>query len=137
MATIKSFTDLEQSKRLAGILPPESADLCYEFDFDLAFNTKWKSTPIIIEKSNHFDLYSQDIPCWSQAALYNMLPVVIGNLLEKNALRLRMDKGETDFNVWYDNLDTGSAVEGLDIVESNPVDAYYKMIVKLHEQKLL
>ena len=30
MATIKSFTDLQQSKKLAEILPIESADMYYE-----------------------------------------------------------------------------------------------------------
>ena len=29
MATIKSFTDLEQSKKLAEILPLETADMCW------------------------------------------------------------------------------------------------------------
>ena len=31
MATIKAFSDLEQSKKLAEILPLESADMCYMY----------------------------------------------------------------------------------------------------------
>lgn len=34
MATIKSYTDIEQSKKLAEILPTESADMCYGIDYD-------------------------------------------------------------------------------------------------------
>ena len=39
MATIKSYTDLSQSKKLAEILPLESADIlhCIDFDGDLLF----------------------------------------------------------------------------------------------------
>lgn len=99
---------------------------------------KWWKNPTIVENIEHSKLKKEYyIPCWSQAALYNILPVIIGNVLEKNALRLRLDKGETGFNVWYDNLDTGSAVENLDVVESNPVDAYFQMIIKLHERNLI
>lgn len=32
MAQIKSYTDLEQSKKLAEILPLESADMCWYID---------------------------------------------------------------------------------------------------------
>lgn len=135
---MKSYTDIKQSEKLMEILPPESVDMKWHF---------WKSE-IDTPKPPTFG-YSKDaaescksteavyLPCWSQAALYEMLPVTIGNLLEKNALRLRMDKSETDFNVLYDNLDTGSAVEDLDVVESNPVDAYYEIIIKLHERKFI
>ena len=131
MATIKSFTNLEQSMILADILPLLSADMCY-------INNKAQLGFLYEEYHKFGDTILQDYyPCWSQTALYNILPVVIGNLLEKNALRLRIDKGETDFNVWYDNLDTGCAEEGLDVGESNPVDAYYEMIIKLHEQNLI
>ena len=31
---MKSYTDLEQSKKLAEILPIESADMSYTWDFD-------------------------------------------------------------------------------------------------------
>lgn len=131
MATIKSFTDLEQSNRLAEFLPLESADMCY-------INDKAHLGFLYEEYCRFGDTVLQDYySCWSQAALYNVLPVTIGNLLEKNALRLRIDKGETDFSVWYDNLDTHCVEEGLDVVASNPVDAYYEMIIKLHERKLI
>ena len=134
---VKACTSLEQSERLMGILPPESADMKWHF---------WKSE-IDAPKLPTFR-YSKDaetcksseavyLPCWSQTALYDRLPVIIGNVLEKNALRLRMDKGETDFNVWYENIDTHYVEDGLDVVESNPVDAYYEIIIKLHERKLI
>lgn len=129
---MKSYTDLKQSKKLKKILS-ENNDLWYNYYRD-DWNKVKSSGDIPSFKMASLD----DIPCWSQAALYNILPVTIGNLLEKNALRLRMDKGETNFNVWYEDLDNGCCVEdGLDVIESNPVDAYYKMIIKLHERELI
>ena len=71
MATIKSYTDLEQSKKLAEILPLESADMVlWGKDF----------------KSVCADIHAQEfmkgleykkmnyVPCWSLAALMNLLP---------------------------------------------------------------
>ena len=48
-----------------------------------------------------------------------------------------MDKGENDFNIWYENFDCGDVAEGLDVKENNPVDVCYEMILKLNELKLL
>ena len=59
MATIKSCTDLKQSKILSKILPPESADMHYEDDISVEFGHGW---------------HPQHIPCWSLAALINLLP---------------------------------------------------------------
>ena len=127
--------DLEQLKRLKDILPIESADtyMCRSKD----------GTAIKIDANSFstrkqmWEDYFEVIPYWSLAALFNVLPTTIGNFFKKNALRLRMDKGENDFNIWYENLDCGDVVEGLDVVESNPVDACYEMILKLHELNLL
>ena len=59
MATIKSFTDLPQSKVLAKFLPLESADCYWEDDMSVEFGHGW---------------HSQHIPCWSLAALLGVLP---------------------------------------------------------------
>ena len=129
MATIKSYTDLEQSKILAEMLPIESADM-YWFRDDTEI-------PKIFPKDMMKDSVSVTLACWSLAALLSVLPVIIGDILSENALRLRIDKSETDFDVWYDNLDSGMVEEGLDIIESNPVDACYEMIIRLHKLNLL
>ena len=125
---MKSYTDLEQSRKLAKILPIESADGYWFKGFpSQPYMVYTKGTP---NPGKH-------IPCWSLAALLNVLPTTIGNFFEKNALRLRMDKGENDFNIWYDNFDYGDVAEELDVKENNPVDACVEMILKLHEQKIL
>ena len=127
---MKSYTDLEQSKKLAEILPIESADMWYcPFPND----ADWYDEPNI----GKAELLLNQLPCWSLAALLSVLPTTIGNFFEKNALRIRMDKGENDFNIWYENFDCGDVAEGLDVKENNPVDACYDMIIKLNEQNIL
>jgi len=127
---MKAYTDLEQSKKLAEILPLESADMAYFYNDK---NELLYPTPFIV---NDKDGYFSRTYCWSLAALINVLPTTIGNFFEKNMLRLRIDKGENDFNIWYENFDYGDVVEGLDVIEDNLVDACVEMIKKLHEQKL-
>ena len=141
MATIKSFTDLSQSKKLAEILPIESADmvllheepyettdskfdglhqaLCVPFSkYDKSWRQKYKNI-------SYF-------PCWSIVALLNIIPKHI-----KNVNTLRIDISEKDFSIWYDEIGCGVNTELPDITMENPVDACYELILKLYEQKLL
>ena len=64
MATVKSFTDLQQSKKLAEILPIESADMCYIAHSEL----------INIHEPFYKKIDKDDIPCWGLAALLDILP---------------------------------------------------------------
>ena len=59
---MKAYTDLEQSKKLAEILPIESADMCYN-DNELRIGY----APLAKERDDYF-------PCWSLAALLDVLP---------------------------------------------------------------
>ena len=90
MATIKSFTDLSQSKVLAKILPLESADRFYQYV--LPKSGKIKHNPEIGNPVNALKWYNKGyttsgkepitldeycVPCWSLAALLELLPDVI------------------------------------------------------------
>ena len=82
MATIKSFTDLEQSKKLAEILPIESADMwwsrCTIIDFDDgALKVSYAVEPCNISQ---FRNTKEDIPCWSLVALFNVMPQINGGI---------------------------------------------------------
>ena len=66
---MKSYTNLEQSKKLAEILPNESADMYYHNRVDIPDNF-----PLPIEWKHGNPLLSQEIPCWSLAALMSLLP---------------------------------------------------------------
>ena len=141
----KAYTSLEQSKKLAEILPIESADMfiadvslkeeqTHSYNFHVLTTWGHKNFDELKERENKF---VQFIPCWSLGALFGVLPTTIGNFFENNALRLRIDKGENDFNIWYENFDCGDVAEGLDVKEDNLVDACYEMLLKLYKQKLL
>ena len=67
---MKSYTDIEQSKKLAEILPAESADMCWGRDDD---TIEYDDKPYL----NPYKDYTAKeyyIPCWSLAALLDLLP---------------------------------------------------------------
>ena len=120
---MKAFTDIEQSKILAEILPIESADMFYT---SLNRDYPW----IWIDK--HL-MEVDDIPCWSLAALLEIVPKCIEGLN-----RLRIDLDNVDFSIWYDDLNGYGVNDKLpDITLKEPVDACVEMILMLHKEGLL
>ena len=130
MTAIKSFTNIPQSKKLAEILPLESADMWYQHT---GFSIKDGS-----EKSLYFPMVirdyksDEDIPCWSLAALLDIIPKHI-----KDYNVLRIDISEKDFAIWYDEVGFGVNNDLPDITADNPVDACYEFVLKLNELNLL
>lgn len=72
MEIIKSYTDLEQSKRLAEILPIESADYHYITQGENSYIYPYSLSGDDIKQYNKENKY---IPCWSLAALMSVLRV--------------------------------------------------------------
>ena len=106
---MKGYTDLEQSKKLAEILPLESADMFYR-DNGIDVKLMW-------EHNAHNVKY----PCWSLAALLNVLP---DYSLQSNPNGTVFVVSDIKKPMMSDDYD-------------NPVDACYEMILKLNELKLL
>jgi len=108
---MKSFTDIEQSKKLAEILPLESADMFY-----------WCGDQIRLGSYRAMDK-DLDIPCWTLAALLDIMPHIqefyptVEKINDKFVCRY---KGS---GVWTNG--------------TNPVDACVEMILKLKENNLL
>ena len=118
----KSFTDLEQSKKLAEILPIESADIWYSIVDDEPF--------VCLER--HYE-YEQ-IPCWSLAALLDILKCFDPDIM---FLQSTFDgRGTHLANVWRLSLESLD-ITIRDIYADNFVDACYEMITKLNELNLL
>lgn len=124
---MKAYTDLSQSKKLAEILPLESADLFYA-DFLVDGKHKYiiqslKSygyktfVETKLKKSTHLDL----VPSWSLAAL---LDILHDYTLQNNA----------DGSVF---VVCDSYKPMISDGYRNPVDACYEMILKLKEMNLL
>ena len=112
--TMKPYTDIPQSKKLAEILPLESADMCYN-DGELRIGF----AALAIERDDYF-------PCWSLAALLDVLPegtriLKTTNISAIDDTKYHCDCPKGNIDEWFDN----------------PVDACYEIIIKLHEQNLL
>lgn len=84
MATIKSYTDIEQSKKLAEILPLESADMYYFLDPTPAGNIYYLVVQQIAfgVRTREPEYDKGDIPCWSLAALLSILPQSIAKYID-------------------------------------------------------
>ena len=119
MATIKSFTSLEQSKKLAEFLPLESADM--HIGNYVGESGKVDGTNIHYYPKGESFGAPQIIDAWSLAALLDVLPKGTNISTPKpiNAL---------SYCCWnqYD-----------EIYADNPIDACYEMILKLNELNLL
>lgn len=124
---MKSYTDIEQSKKLAEFLPNESADMSYR-----PYREEGGMPDYQLDLCPYRFASWIGFPCWSLSVLFRVLPKYI------RGSRLRMDISESDFNLWFDFLSSGTADESLpDITKENPVDTCVEMILKLHEQELL
>lgn len=106
---MKSYTDIEQAKKLAEILPLESADMFYR-DNGIDVKLMWEHNAQKVTS-----------PCWSLAALLGFIP----NYKLSSEHNYHTCTAETSFGEetvgWFDS----------------PVDACYEMILKLKELKLL
>ena len=133
MATIKSYTDLEQSKKLAEILPLESADMYYpwyiEEDGDTIESGHRITTPNVGNFTTH-KVNKMILPCWSLAALLNVLPTID----DRNVVfckDIRCDK----WHVFYHGTAT------LPLIDTeryhDVIDACVAIIEKLHELNML
>lgn len=126
---MKAYTDLEQSKKLAEILPLESADMFYDGVQDL-YKEKTYNIPIngssITVRTGHI-ITQKDIkanlllPCWTLAALLSAIP---NASLPRNVLGWQC--------ISYKNC---ICTKG-DIAD-DPVDACVEMIIRLNELNLL
>lgn len=126
---MKSYTDIEQSKKLAEILPIESADAHYVREItDFMGNSvdgKWSYPKYGNPKSNYASYIVQNfssnevIPCWSLAALLDVLP--------KYELNNFGDTIQLDVNL------EALATEG----DETLLDLVVNMIIHLYQLKIL
>lgn len=138
---MKAYTDFEQSKKLAEILPLESADMRYgyiaPYDYsDRMYDGGYDEVPYpkdFLKKNPNFseNEYDGELPCWSLAALLSVLPSVIKR--KGKRMFLTLEKAGA-YNLYYKSKDR---LDELWETKDNPIDACYEMIVMLHEQKLL
>ena len=144
MAKIKSYTDLEQSRKLAEILPLESADMYYISgdECDICFGSGVYEE--IADWLSNGTPRPADIPCWSLSALLSALRVfTTPTAFSVKVSTPSLIKTENGYKLIYvgdytpminNGLDTETPIES---VADNPVDACYELILKLNELNLL
>ena len=137
MQSIKSYTDLEQSKKLAEILSIQSADMHYN-DWNDDFCVGYKHTgEYIVDLGAPITIRGElEIPCWSLAALLNVLP-------NDNSKCTTMTRGRYDtrtrkyINGWCVYYNEINGANCMNVFAENPVDACVAMVEQLHKLNLL
>ena len=140
---MKSYTDLEQSKKLAEILPLESADMfcadvfnkeegTHSYNFHILSTWGCNTFEELKDRENKFVHF---IPCWSLAALLEQLDDEITDD-NGNDYNLTIVKESLQYQLYYH--DSWGQVEDIETnYYDDLVDACVEMIEKLHKQKLL
>ena len=127
MDAIKSYTDLEQSKKLAKILPIESADMFHFINEVDSVGFGYKKDAAEFYSKTNFEY----LPCWSLAALISILPRHIEFKGDKYYLRFMKEYVE------YANDEVSITGRCLHTTgNNNLVDACVEMILKLKKNNL-
>ena len=133
----KNYTSIEQSKKLAEILPLESADAKYGYIApykysDRMYDEGYDEIPYPIafikkDYSNFFvEEYDGELPCWSLAALLNVLP---------DGTDIIKEEADTENERYMCTVGINDDI--ISTFANNPVDVCYEMILELHGQNLL
>ena len=145
---MKSYTDIGQSKKLADFLPLETADGFWEFHTEWGSDgDKWEgyedypnAEPYLeyTRYENEWREEKQDMPCWSLASLLSVLPfhIIVDNKIYAFSMVKGLDKNGETYAIKYAIFNTANYFHLTDFY-NNPIDACYKMVIKLHAQKLL
>ena len=140
---MKAYTDIEQSKKLAEILPIESADMhynngsCRGIDYTELFSAELMpyQEALHLMKLHKTNFMFQVIPCWSLAALLEQLPYELCDD-DGNSAYLQINKEDDVYQLVY--TDPYGDFESIETIRYDDfVDACYEMIIKLKEQNLL
>jgi len=123
MASIKSYTDLEQSKKLAEILALESADMHYSKH---SLENYYSPIPLIGKYSN----MQNEIPCWSLAALID--------IIESIEQKVTVSFTHCNDKFWVDVhfSEFGSFCQDYELYDSK-IDSLIAIIEKLKSRNLL
>jgi len=118
---MKSYTDLEQSRKLAEILPLESADMLY---IKREINNTFIETPVVKPIGDVW----KSLPCWSLSALMNIIEI------EKVEICFNCNNNKYWVDVHFETL--GSFCQDHELYDSK-IDALIATIKKLKSRNLL
>ncbi len=133
---MKSYTDIEQSRKLAEFLPIESADQTWA---RIAIAGANLDVSEVLQYRHNGDMpfkYYSGIgtPCWSLAALLNYLREI------DFFPNIEADEHSVTMNINYYNEEEArplAPIHNIKVKAESFIDACYEMIIKLHELNLL
>lgn len=127
---MKSYTDLEQSKKLVEILPVESAD----FHFSANQSPQGYLEKPIWGNPEYADYNA--FPCWSLAALLSVLPyhLIVCNIRYEFSMYKGLNKNGETYMISYNNYNTDLCLYET-FYYNNPVDAAFELVIWLKENE--
>ena len=131
---MKAYTSIEQSKKLAEILPQKTADNTYERVVIAGCNLDIPEERQFVHRDIPFMFFSGvGVPCWSLAALLEQIPSDLGSET------LTIEKCDSEpFKYGLNYHDRWGREDDIQTkYYDDLVDACYEMVLKLHKQKLL
>jgi hypothetical protein len=133
---MKSYTNIEQSKVLAGILPHESADMHYHYDNDF---DELESIPTVTEEDDHFTLFPNDVRSWSLAALLSVLPfhLIVNNRRYAFSMIKGFNKNGETYAIKYYAIFNSAFYYHMTDFYNSPIDAAFEMVCWLKENEKL
>lgn len=131
MAAIKSFSDLEQSRKLAEILQLETADMHYSRDFGGSWFVDLEAySSIKLPKYAVNNVEEHLLPCWSLAALLDLMPQRIYDELGCRTFGMGKSWDKCRYQVFYEHKTAYVQKEA-----ETAIDAVFEMIIWLKENK--
>lgn len=135
---MKSYTSIEQAKKLAEFLPLESADMWYQYigtSYEVS-SEKPLYFPMVIRDSetNH------DLPCWSLAALMELMPPYLFEFERGIDLNIYPNLNGKGWHCSYmpNNIESMKKDKFRQITNGdNAVDAAFEMVVWLKENEMI
>ena len=128
---MKAYTDLSQSKKLAEILPLESADMIW-----VLANPDLPMIKAIAYEDSEKSKYYEILPAWSLAALLGVLPN--GKNVSTTLSRGGWNIESVEYvDKWWCEYEDDTHTKDFSVSADNPVDACYELVLKLHELNLL
>ena len=130
---MKPYTDLDQSKQLAEILPIDTADGYYEAQI----NPKTEEWEVVLIPGNQWPSLEVVVPCWTLAALLEVLPdriddrydLVLGKLSANDGWYVCYEDNDLLFQHYHFHKHY--------VDNNNLFDACVEMITILHKENEL
>ena len=128
---MKSYTNLEQSQKLAEILPVESADMFLALNGTQPVMSKYIDNGFVTADNTA-------IPCWSLAALIDALPLGtdIHNITDGHKIYYYVEIYTKEISMKLRRMNKAEICLSSERHE-NLVDACVEMIMKLYKEKYI